>query len=777
MKKKKAYIFIISGILIGCIAWLWSGTASIFEEPYSTVVYARDGRLLGAHIATDEQWRFPLIDSVPKNFSNAVTTFEDKRFYQHLGIDFLAIARAAIGNIKACEITSGASTITMQTIRLSRKGKVRSLWQKIIEATLAVRLELKVDKKQILRLYASHAPFGGNVVGLETASWRYFQKHPSQLSVAESALLAVLPNAPSLIHLSKNRSRLLNKRNRLLEDMLAENLLDSLSYELALLEKIPNKPYPLPRLAPHLTHHLESQSHKITGHHSTINLDIQKRVNEIADFHHRGFAQSGIHNMGIIILDTYTGEVLAYLGNAPNTKEESAVDMIHAQRSSGSILKPFLYAHMINEGLLAPEQFVKDIPTEIAGFKPRNYNRKYSGAISAKAALAQSLNVPAVNMLHEYNVNRFLTRLSEMGITTLDKSADHYGLSLILGGGEVNLWELAGAYASMGRVLSRFTDDMSRYNHIDFKEPTLTKTEVNASDKYQPNLLSAGAIYHTFQAMEEVNRPDQEGKWQSFSSRTKVAWKTGTSYGHRDAWAIGVTKKYTTAVWVGNADGEGINDLVGVKKAAPVLFDIFNSLPKDQYFSTPTDALIPTVICRQTGHLATHHCSDIDTLMLTESVTLTSSCPYHETIYTNNNGLRAYADCSIESLQNESWLVLPSIMEYYYKNHNSSYQTLPAFSFDCRQNKDKEPIAFIYPDEGSDVYLPLDLDGNKEKLIVKATHKDRHEKLYWHIDKTYLGETEELHTMSLYASAGKHTLTIVDQHGNELKRQFNILGE
>jgi len=719
VKKKKAYIFIISGILIGCIAWLWSGTASIFEEPYSTVVYARDGRLLGAHIATDEQWRFPLIDSVPKNFSNAVTTFEDKRFYQHLGIDFLAIARAAIGNIKAGEITSGASTITMQTIRLSRKGKVRSLWQKIIEATLAVRLELKVDKKQILRLYASHAPFGGNVVGLETASWRYFQKHPSQLSVAESALLAVLPNAPSLIHLSKNR----------------------------------------------------------TGHHSTINLDIQKRVNEIADFHHRGFAQSGIHNMGIIILDTYTGEVLAYLGNAPNTKEESAVDMIHAQRSSGSILKPFLYAHMINEGLLAPEQFVKDIPTEIAGFKPRNYNRKYSGAISAKAALAQSLNVPAVNMLHEYNVNRFLTRLSEMGITTLDKSADHYGLSLILGGGEVNLWELAGAYASMGRVLSRFTDDMSRYNHIDFKEPTLTKTEVNASDKYQPNLLSAGAIYHTFQAMEEVNRPDQEGKWQSFSSRTKVAWKTGTSYGHRDAWAIGVTKKYTTAVWVGNADGEGINDLVGVKKAAPVLFDIFNSLPKDQYFSTPTDALIPTEICRQTGHLATHHCSDIDTLMLTESVTLTSSCPYHETIYTNNNGLRAYADCSIESLQNESWLVLPSIMEYYYKNHNSSYQTLPAFSFDCRQNKDKKPIAFIYPDEGSDVYLPLDLDGNKEKLIVKATHKDRHEKLYWHIDKTYLGETEELHTMSLYASAGKHTLTIVDQHGNELKRQFNILGE
>ena len=182
-------------------------------------------------------------------------------------------------------------------------------------------------------------------------------------------------------------------------------------------------------------------------------------------------------------------------------------------------------------------------------------------------------------------------------------------------------------------------------------------------------------------------------------------------------------------------------------------------------------------MCRQTGHLATAHCSVTDTLSLTRSTNLTSPCPYHETIHTNQEGYRIFADCSTENLKSESWLVLPPIMEHYYKNRNAAYQSLPGFSPDCIENIDQKPIAFIYPEEGSDVYLPLDLNGNKENLIVKATHKDRHQKLYWHMDKTYLGETEELHSMSLIASAGSHTLTIVDQQGNELKRQFNIIGE
>ena len=763
--------------IIVAALWFWVGHEHIFSDPYSTIVEAKDGTLLGAQIASDGQWRFPLIDSVPNYFKLAITTFEDKRFYKHPGVDILAIGRAVIGNITAGKVLSGASTLTMQTIRLSRKGKARSLWQKIIEASHSLRLECHADKEEILRMYATHAPFGGNVVGLETASWRYFNKTPSKLSLAESCMLAVLPNAPSLINLGKNRTKLLEKRNKLLGQLLENERIDSITYELSLLEIIPEAPFPLPRHAPHLLTYLQKSTTDQHRHSTTVDRGIQTMISEIADFHHEDFTQSGIENLAIVVLDTWTGEVLGYLGNAPNTQSEHAVDMIQAKRSSGSILKPFLYAHMIDDGMLSPQSLVQDVPTQIQGFRPRNYDRSYTGVIPADLALSRSLNVPAVRMLQEYKVDRFINDLKRLGLTSIDKSADHYGLSLILGGGEVKLWDLVGAYASLGRVVSRFNKDMSKYAKDDMLAPSLKKRTIDSSTLYRPNNLSAGAIYHTFQAMEVVKRPDEEGNWTSFNSRGKIAWKTGTSYGHRDAWAVGLTKRYTVGVWVGNADGEGVNGLVGVRKAAPVLFDVFNRLSGDAYFDRPLDDLQSINICKKSGFVAGQYCDHVDTMELANKVLEAPSCPYHQIIHTNRNGKRVHQGCSEEKVESNSWFVLPPIEEYYYKGKHPEYLCLPAYSEDCEGQVDQNPIDFIYPDRSTQIYIPKDIDGKKEKIIAQATHKAAEALLFWHLDDEYLGSTSELHSMDFFAEVGKHTLMVVDEEGHEARQTFSVIGE
>lgn len=758
------------------IVWLCFGTKDIFKDPYSTVVFAEDGTLIGGHIAADQQWRFPLIEEVPEHFKLAIKTYEDQRFDSHIGVDIRAILRAAYGNIKSGKITSGASTLTMQTVRLSRKGMPRTIWQKLIEAAYAIRLELYTTKEELLQLYASHAPFGGNVVGLETACWRYFQKKPDDLSVAEAAMLAVLPNAPSLIHLDRNRDRLLQKRNALLGKMLENGSIDSLSYDLALIEKIPPKPYPLPRLAPHLTMSLHLNLKGNTRHQTTIRSDIQMQATEIAKYYHQSYQQTNIENLAILVMDTKSSAVLAYVGNAPNAASESSVDMIQARRSTGSILKPFLFASMVDEGMLNPKAWIKDIPVNINGFSPRNYDRSYKGVIPADDALAQSLNIPAVTMLQDYKVDRFLNRLKALGLTTFNQSADHYGLSLILGGGEASLWELTGAYASMGRILHRFTTEMSKYNHDDVSPPSILQTEYNAADQFRANILSAGAIYHTFKAMEAVHRPDQEGQWQSFSSSNRIAWKTGTSFGHRDAWAIGVTQKYTVGVWVGNADGESARGLVGVKKAAPILFNVFNSLPNDVYFAQPLDDLSPKEICSVTGHLASDHCLQKDTILTIDQVSETPICPYHKSIYLDDSGQQVYKDCTSSDPTYTSWLDIPTHEAFYYRKLNPTYRPLPDFSTECHKESNQKVLDFVYPGKGVQVYIPIDLDAKQEEVIVEATHQDAKARLFWHLNNQYLGKTEDFHSMSISVGSGTHELRILDEEGNYAIRKFDVVG-
>jgi penicillin-binding protein 1C len=431
---------------------------NLFCDPTSTVLLSRNTELLGAKIAPDGQWRFPHNPQVPEKFELALITFEDKRFYYHPGIDPLAIARALRSNLKAGSNVSGASTLSMQVIRLSRKGKARTIAEKMLESVMALRLELRFRKKEILALYASNAPFGGNVVGLDAAAWRYFGRSAETLSWAEAASLAVLPNSPALIHPGRNRAALMQKRNSLLERLMQRQVISPEDYELALLEPLPDQPLSLPLDAFHLLErmHLSNPGSTI---HSSIDARLQRNVLRILSQYNSMYRPRQVHNAAVLILDNRSGEVIAYAGNVfdpAKPVQGGMVDVITAPRSGGSILKPFLYAGMLHEGLITQSTIIADYPFQTPGFNPQNFDRNFDGAVPAYRALQRSLNVPAVRMLQQYGVEKFHFLLQQLGMGTLNRPPSHYGLSLILGGAESTLWDVTTIYARLSRVLQHY---------------------------------------------------------------------------------------------------------------------------------------------------------------------------------------------------------------------------------------------------------------------------------------------------------------------------------
>ncbi len=454
-------------ILIGVTAALfiifWFCLPSIlFNEPTCYVLEDRSGILLSASIAADGQWRFPYDPKVPDKFSDCITTYEDKRFYYHPGIDPVAFCRAVLRNISHGKIVRGGSTLTMQVMRLSHHNKQRNFWQKIKESIQAVRLECTYSKKSIMALYASNAPFGTNVVGLDAASWRYYGRSPDKLSWGEMAALAVLPNSPSLVHPGKNRDWLLKKRNGLLTKLQENGKIDKNTCELAKIEPLPGEPLPLPQMAPHLlqrfkTDNLKQDGNACTKTITTIDGDLQRNVTNILIQHHALLKGNGINNACAMVMEVETGNVLAYVGNVYDTKNkelESDVDVIKASRSPGSTLKPLLYVSMLSDGMILPNSIIPDIPTQIGGYSPQNFDLGYDGAVPASKALSRSLNIPAVKLLQQYKYQRFYETLKQLGITTLNRSADTYGLSLILGGSEVTMWDMVGVYGGLARTMN-----------------------------------------------------------------------------------------------------------------------------------------------------------------------------------------------------------------------------------------------------------------------------------------------------------------------------------
>ena len=756
---KKVILCILAFLVTGYIFCL---PRHLFHVPYSTVVTDRNEELLGARIASDGQWRFPPRNTTPEKIKECLITFEDKHFYHHWGVNPFAIGRAFYQNVKNKRIVSGGSTLTMQTIRLAR-NESRTFREKLIEMIWATRLEFRASKEEILSMYISHAPFGGNVVGLDAAAWRYFGHSADDLSWAESAMLAVLPNAPAMIHLSKGRKTLLDKRTRLLKQLLEKKTIDSSTYELAISEPLPDEPHPLPQIAPYLVSRFYQERNGEYSR-STINKGIQTQVEDLAERWSNEFGRSDIRNLAILVIDIPSNQVVAYCGNVHFDQKQGGnqVDVIQAPRSTGSILKPFLYYAMLQEGSLLPDMLLPDVPVNINGFTPQNFSMQFEGAVPASEALARSLNIPAVTMLQRYGVPKFHSFLQQIGLKTINRSSSHYGLSLILGGAEATLWDVTNAYAMMGRSLLQLPQ-----RSCSLLLPTSRITE--STDPFQP-----GAVWQTFDALKEVNRPE-EIDWKSIPSMQTIAWKTGTSYGFRDAWAVGVTPRYAVGVWVGNATGEGKPGLVGAQTAGPVLFDIFNLLPSSSWFTRPAGIFVEAEVCRKSGHLKGRFCDETDTLLVLPAGLRTEACPYHHLVTLSaNESQRIYENCAnTEPTLRKSWFTLPPVWEWYYKQHHPEYKPLPPFKAGCGEDT-FQPMQFIYPPMNARIKLPKQLDGSKGFLTVELAHNNPNATVFWHLDETYQAQTQDFHKISLQPAAGKHSLTAVDGEGNTISTTFFV---
>ena len=711
-------------------------------------------------------------------YETCLLHFEDRFFYFHPGINPFSLARAFYQNIKAKEIVSGGSTISMQVCRMARRQKPRTLKNKLIEMLWAVSLELRFSKNEIIKMYAAHAPFGGNTVGIDAASWRYFKRHSTELSWADAATLAVLPNAPALIYPGKKNEQLKIKRDNLLQKLLYRQLIDTLTFNLSIAEPLPLGINSLPNLAYHFTQKIATENRGMRFH-SSIDYFLQQKVNNIVSEHHKLLSANHIQNLAVLVAEVPTKKICVYVGNvfsADSVSNGNHVDIIQSARSTGSILKPFLYCKMIDEGLLTPKMLVPDIPIRFGGFTPVNFDREYNGAVPADEALARSLNIPAVNMLRDYGVAPFYSFLKKAGMTSLSQNPDYYGLSLILGGAEISLFDLTGMYASLASVLKNYNENDGFYADNPFSPLIYSANEVvRLNNSAQPQIRAA-SVFCTLQALLEVQRPDSEAGWNTFANSPNIAWKTGTSFGFRDAWAIGVSPDYTVGVWVGNADGEGRSGLTGVGAAAPVLFDVFGILPQSDWFLPPTDELQEISVCANSGYLPGENCNEFFRLTIPAG-TKVGLCPWHKKIHLDGKAeFRVNSDCyPVANMRHDNYFVLPPAIEYYFRQKNPFYRVLPPLMPACTETESN--LEFIYPREWEKLFIPVELDGTPGKLVFHLACRQSEAEVFWYLNEKFLGTTRQIHQMALSPEKGRHTLTVTSNLGNSITRSFEVFGK
>lgn len=774
---------------------------------WAKALFDQQGQLLDLHIATDQQWRLPYqpkslpaepqssqpavtkhrpvtslnTATLPTRYETALLSFEDQYFYQHPGINPLAVLRATWGNLNAGQVKSGASTITMQVARLLYGNQTRNLQQKLRETELALQLEWHFDKADILQLYANNAPYGGNIVGLTAASWWYFGREPAALSWSEAALLAVLPNSPGLIHPGRRADLLKQKRDRLLRKLYTQGHFDQTDLKLALLEPLPVKPAGWPTLAPHLLHTLMARYPNQALFYSDIDRQLQIQLNDLLTRQARNLAVSGVANGAVLVIDHQQMKIRAYLGNIGNG-DGASVDIIQSRRSTGSILKPFLYALMLDDGLMTPQSLLPDVPSQFGGYSPVNFDLQFRGAAKAADALAQSLNVPAVRMLYQYGVGRFRQQLQSFGLTTINKGADHYGLSLILGGADATLFDLTRSYAAMGHLAAKPQAAIPalqlRFGARPQQLPKALEHKQSDVPAETINLpISAGAAYLTLDALLEVERPESEGSWRDYVRSQKIAWKTGTSFGLRDAWAVGINGQYTIGVWTGNADGSPAAILGGARSAGPILFDSFRLLPDSPWLMKPLLALRQQEICASDGYRTRWQCQTAFTDMPIASQ-LKSPHSYQQQLWLDPTGrFQLPAGCALDvPRQKHTRLILPVAMAYFYQPQHPEYQGLPPTWPGCEQIAQQQ-MDLLYPLRGAQIRLPLQLDGKLGHSIFRAIHRDKQAQIYWHLDQTYLGQTNPPHQMPVQAAAGAHLLVLTASDGSRIEQPFIILGD
>ena len=737
-------------------------------ESFSRVVYDKDGGLLRVTLAGDEQVRFPITsDSLPGKYTASVLVREDKRFYSHPGVDPLALLNAIFTNLKHGQQIRGGSTITMQLVRLITPRK-RTYWNKLLECFIAVRMTLHFSKDEILKSYAAHVPMGGNNMGIEAASYRYFGKPVDEITWAEAALFSVLPHSPSMINLEKSRHALKKKRDRLLAALHDRKYLDSLGLRLAQGEPLPEPDRYMPFIAPHFTGYALRRL-KQPVIRTTLDPAVQDQVKSIAAYYHNALKHQGIGNLAVVAAETGTGKVRAYLGSHSfhDSLLSGQVDGVQAFRSTGSLLKPFLAAQALDRGPFTLTSRLHDVPTYYGTFLPQNSSRDHSGLVTLHEMLVRSLNVPAIRLLHYFGLYDFYQYLKDAGLSSLFRSAEGYGLPIILGGAEASLWELTGMYAGLGslgvpRPLVLLQD--SAGNTDDTPDNTGTRPS-------RPPLCSKGAAWLVLETLHDLQRPGAEYYWHLFTQQVPAAWKTGTSYGQKDAWAIGTNRQWTIGVWAGNFSGDGNAMLGGASSAGPILFALFNQLSdksKELWFEKPAHDLHVKDVCEASGYAPGPWCRKVVDAMQPVKAYKARTCPFHRRfIMDRTSALEVCSKCwTLEDTAHVIKTIYPPSTQSILVGLGHSAEPAPLHNPDCPMVHREESIEILYPVKGITIWVPRNLKGEYEKVVLKAGYQRGAGPLFWYLNDNFLGETWEQHTVPADLATGNYRLVIQDREGS-----------
>jgi penicillin-binding protein 1C len=735
------------------------------EPPAATRVLDRDGKPLRFFLAKDGMWRFPLsLGEISPDLTAALIDSEDRHFFRHPGINPFSVLRALWVNVRSGRVVSGASTIPMQVARLA-DPRPRTMGAKTIEALRALQLCWHYPKEKILQWYVNLAPFGSNVVGVGAASWHYFGKEPSTLSLGEIALLSILPRSPTRYNPLKNPGPARQVRDRVLDRFAAHRVFDPARIAESKTRPLLAKRAPVPQEAPHFSRWLRARLPKEDVIRSSLDRRAQNIVEELLTRRMDGLRRQAIGNGAVVVLDIRTREILAYAGSADfwDQTGPGQVDNALSRRSPGSTLKPFLYGLAFDQGHLVPGSMLLDVPTDFAGYVPENYGQNFQGLVSARNALATSLNVPAARLLSRCGIIPFHELLGRGGLSTLDKPASHYGLSLALGGCEVRLLELTNLYAALA--------DAGTFKPVRPQPQPLDAQESGV------RLLSPEASAMVLDILATTRRPDLPDSWEFTLAAPKVAWKTGTSFGHRDAWAVGLSRDLAIGVWVGNPDGSQCENISGTRHAGPLLFDLFRALsPKTTRLpSFPTPRLQRIKLCAMSAERPGPQCP-ITTSPAIAGVSVLPVCSMHRQIFVNpENGLRLHGDCLLDhESETKTALVWPAELVAFRRAQGASLPEMPPVDPDCLDVPQEEGPIILSPSPHTPYLLRADAPREHQRLALSAAGAADATVHYWYVDGRHTGQTPPDTPCFIALEEGEHVAMVTDDHGRSARATFTV---
>ena len=741
------------------------------NPPPSQLVLDRNEKLLRAFTAPDEMWRIKatLKDVSPK-LKMATLTYEDKWFYYHFGLNPISILKAAIANAKARRIISGASTITMQIARMM-EPKERTLRHKCIEAFRALQLEFHYSKDEILTMYFNMAPYGGNIIGSAAASYLYFGKPQKNLSLGEAALLAAIPNSPARLKPDANPKMARMARDKVLRILQQHGRITEKELKEALREPLPKARYPMPFVAPHFCRLLKNLYPRQNSIASTIDDKIQATSRGILREYLTPLRKGGISNGAVVVLDTKTREVLAMVGSYDFFDEtnDGQVNGATAPRSPGSALKPFIYALALDRGIISPQSILIDVPVDYSGYKPVNYDGKHRGYVSAQDALARSLNVPAVNLCAKLKDDGIYSFLKKAGISTLPKLKDYYGLQLILGGCEVTLLELTNLYVGLAN-----SGEFAPYRLLR-GEVTLERAKEQGNAK---RLLSEAACFILTEMLTEVRRPDLPACWEASMNLPKVAWKTGTSYGHKDAWSIGYSPRYTIGVWVGNFDATGAPGIVGVEAAAPILFALFNALidPSANQWFVKSYEVASRKVCSLSGMPMSNYCESSKEELYIPGLSPSKECEVHRKIDVDvTTGKRLCSHCRIgREYEERIFEVYPPEIATWMQRNGHHVPSIPEHYPSCSKVLAGKGPVIHSPSANCEYKIRQSIDAEYQKILLDASVSSGTKKIFWFLDHQLIFAGKPTQKVFIAPVTGKHHLVCMDDEGRSTETALVI---